>query len=133
MYTVIPIFSCPTAQGAPRPRDQIQAAFLTQAETETTLDPQPTVPNWGSNPRPSTPKTPPIPLCHSGSSIIPILKRGRKRKPLPKSKSFPPMEYQQEHHKFCLGVLRYILIDNALLRRGSQTDPSLYLAQLSLA
>ena len=32
-------------------------------------DPYPTVPGWGSNLSPSAPKTPLIPLCHSGNSL----------------------------------------------------------------
>ena len=49
-------------------RDQIWAAVATQAAAVAMLDPQPTVPGWGLNPRPSAAETQPILLCHSRNS-----------------------------------------------------------------
>ena len=65
------------AYGVPQARDQILAAVVTLAAIVTQavavehqmLNP-PTIPGWGLNLHPSTPKMPLILLHHSGNSVM---------------------------------------------------------------
>ena len=67
-------------------RDQIRATGAAEAAAAATLDPEPTVPGRVWNLHLSAPKTPPIPLYHSGNSSFLVLflklsrKGGRKEK-----------------------------------------------------
>ena len=61
-------FCPPCGMWSSQARDQIQAIVWTQTAATATLDSQSSVPGQALNLRPSAPKTPWIPLCHSGNS-----------------------------------------------------------------